>query len=306
MKRPNSCFQSIEGEDPSNPDRFAVELFLDKSHAEVFRCAICLEIPSVSRVVEHTRCGSVFCKSCLAEWVQTKPVCPVCRRRFGSHNPLTQSHLALNKSHKQLKLKCTESSCGWTGSLEDFAKHTNECLYTKRKCKYAHGGCDYLGNIEEMKEHEIKSKDFHLELCSAKLAKIMREASKLEDQPANKKPYISLNQPPSFSAGSAFHGLTQPRGPVFNVHHTTGPHINIGHSHNRHFVSQSQQQNHEENIYNSMLDDLDNSLVIIGSSSYNMYSEENSISAERPHDQEVFFWNYYNIQSLLILNRFNN
>lgn len=176
--------ENKEEEDTSVVKRYPTELFIDSKTAEQFVCPICMMIPADNMIADDTRCGTVFCKPCIKAWTKERNLCPHCRRRFDIRNPTKNTSFTLIKMHRNLAMKCAEPLCKWTGSLEKYQSHNQECALVKKKCKYSIAGCTFMGKQEELKEHELANLSNHLEKCYSKLV-AKREESKSEQNEDN-------------------------------------------------------------------------------------------------------------------------
>eukprot|EP00347_Sterkiella_histriomuscorum_P005275 403357219 len=101
-----------------------------QAYQNIINCSICTEILVLSKEPQYCqKCQStVFCKSCISKWVQSKGRCPLCQ----TENP----HMADVKDNPNLlglmnnvKLYCKwrPKGCEEIIKLADFEKHNDEC-----------------------------------------------------------------------------------------------------------------------------------------------------------------------------------
>ncbi len=95
-----------------------------------------------------------FCLSCIEQWMDIHPTCPICRGGLGSD----KLHVCteVERELKCLQTKCPSliaihsfimdtSLCAWTGSYTSCRSHImRECDFHFSSCKYIHRGCPEL------------------------------------------------------------------------------------------------------------------------------------------------------------------
>ena len=142
---------------------YDLDLFEDKKLAESFICIICQEVPGLGEIVDHGKCGAIFCYHCITEWLKKKQVCPKCKEIFGK--------ITLSKDHSKflhnlicgLKIKCP-NSCSWVGEFKDLGQHliNEEAKSKSYNCPYQIIGCEIIGTKDFIENHLIENTKEHL------------------------------------------------------------------------------------------------------------------------------------------------
>ncbi len=122
---------------------YPLEVFVDKTKAENFVCAICLCVPSEP---VQTNCDHVFCNSCISSDLLQKRQCPLCRTPIPANLFITENaqpkNILLKSTIDSLHIQCTNSDleCQWKGAVKDLSSHLSEaCAFVS--CPLAHYGC---------------------------------------------------------------------------------------------------------------------------------------------------------------------
>ena len=90
-------------------------------------CPVCLEVQVDPHQV--TCCGKIFCKSCLDKLINEGQKCPICRSSFFEDHQQFRD-LNTERKIKQLRVRCKniEKGCEWVGNLKDMKEfHILEC-----------------------------------------------------------------------------------------------------------------------------------------------------------------------------------
>ena len=106
--------------------------------SQKYSCRIC-KIEPLKEPCLTECCGQHFCRSCLTDWLQTRPqkICPCCRQENFAH--------ILNKSLKreieELYIMCTHhrDGCEWVGHPEYLNGHLTSgggCEYVEVECNF--------------------------------------------------------------------------------------------------------------------------------------------------------------------------
>ena len=82
-------------------------------------------------------CGKVFCKDCITEVNERIGSCPNCRKA----SPKIFNDLRGAREIKRLKVSCKneDKGCNWSGALESYKTHTEECGFKEVECPNAPG-----------------------------------------------------------------------------------------------------------------------------------------------------------------------
>ena len=105
--------------------------FVDPPPDELM-CMICHHVAREAHQVEC--CGKVFCKAWINERMGS---CPNCRKA----SPKIFNDLRGAREIKRLKVSCKneDKGCDWSGALESYKTHTEECGFKEVKCPNAPG-----------------------------------------------------------------------------------------------------------------------------------------------------------------------
>ena len=93
-------------------------------------CMICHHVAREAHQVEC--CGKVFCKACITEVNERMGSCPNCRKA----SPKVFSDLRGAREIKRLKVACKneDKGCDWSGALESYETHHEECGWKEVVC----------------------------------------------------------------------------------------------------------------------------------------------------------------------------
>lgn len=115
-------------------------------------CPICSAV--LENPLQATPCEHAFCKSCIHEWMQRQPTCPVDR------NPLTEQNLRcvpriLRNLLARLNINCDNKPYGCQAvlKLELLPNHLAECEFNPKKPLPCEKGCGLIIPKDELKDH---------------------------------------------------------------------------------------------------------------------------------------------------------
>ena len=95
-------------------------------------CSICADL---LQTPEETKCGHIYCNSCLRKSQEFNNNCPICREPI--HKETIRNSLIIERQINNLKIKCIHHELG----------------------------CAWFGMIIELKSHLYKNCDFQMKLC---------------------------------------------------------------------------------------------------------------------------------------------
>lgn len=61
---------------------------------------------------------------------------------------------------------CPGIDCMWKGKISELDDHLKNCDKFTKKCPFFAIGCEFIGNMTKIKEHNIKSMDYHENLAN--------------------------------------------------------------------------------------------------------------------------------------------
>ena len=93
-------------------------------------CMVCHHVAKEAHQVEC--CGKIFCKTCITEVNGRMGICPNCRKA----SPKIFSDLRSVRDVKRLMVACEneEKGCGWSGAMESYETHKEECGFKEVQC----------------------------------------------------------------------------------------------------------------------------------------------------------------------------
>ena len=132
-------------------------------------CMICHHVAREAHQVEC--CGKVFCKACITEVNERMGSCPNCRKA----SPKIFSDLRGSREIKRLKVACKneDKGCDWSGALESYETHEEECGWKEVECPNEGCGEKILKHFVE--EHLSVSCPRRKEKCSVCLEMVAHE-----------------------------------------------------------------------------------------------------------------------------------
>ena len=123
-------------------------------------CMVCHHVAKEAHQVEC--CGKVFCKTCIMEVNERMGSCPNCRVT----SPKIFSDLRGIREIKRLKVSCgnEEKGCDWTGALDSYETHEEECGFKEVNCP--NSGCSEAILRRVLEEHLINTCPRRKEKCT--------------------------------------------------------------------------------------------------------------------------------------------
>jgi len=143
------------------------DYFVDKVKVSENICSICFNVPLPANVVDHGKCGAVFCFKCIDVWIKKKNNCPKCNGLFKDIKLSKDNNRYVYSTIIGLKLTCPENftQCNWIGELGDLEKHleSDRKRLVQKDCPYKIAGCTYKCCEETMHKHLSEQAKFHAE-----------------------------------------------------------------------------------------------------------------------------------------------
>eukprot|EP00826_Nyctotherus_ovalis_P012087 TRINITY_DN13156_c0_g4_i1.p1 TRINITY_DN13156_c0_g4~~TRINITY_DN13156_c0_g4_i1.p1 ORF type:complete len:400 (+),score=51.90 TRINITY_DN13156_c0_g4_i1:48-1202(+) len=177
---------------------YALSLFVDTDKAKLFICCICHKIPSGASMVDHTKCGSIFCSSCITEGLKKEAKCIGCKETFDLSVLSKEGNRAVYNILQNLKIKCPFNGrqCAWIGDFADLPKHLKDDRkkYSLVHCPYMSAGCGKWAVQDVIDEHILDSTLFHSHLF-AEYSKVQEGKLKaLRNETAKASEKLAVNR----------------------------------------------------------------------------------------------------------------
>jgi len=151
-------------------NNYSLSIFIDTQKAKKFCCYICYNIPFGTSIVDHSKCDSVFCFSCITEWIKKKNKCPNCGEEFGVPVLAKEGNRILYNILQDFDVKCpfNTSVCTWVGNYADLPKHFEDDRkkYKLVDCPYKIAGCKKCAVKEIIDTHLTEEALFHSQLVT--------------------------------------------------------------------------------------------------------------------------------------------
>ena len=126
-------------------------LTLDSLNSD-FICPFCTKI--LRNPVACKECNEInFCEKCLIN-CQKDNLCPGCHCELYGKNLKPNKYFL--KIYNEMKIKCKNKDCEWSGSFEEFFQHEIQCDQNQISCIMKHYGCKWTGNKKDYDEIHVK------------------------------------------------------------------------------------------------------------------------------------------------------
>ena len=125
---------------------------------DLIKCTICLEI--ILKPYECDICGSLFCESCITEWLSNQKTCPMKCTNY----KITKAKINTRKMLNLVQLKCLYApDCNVETTYWRMLEHESQCPFQKMKCP--NFPCNYEGSFKDIKPHLLSQCPYVLYEC---------------------------------------------------------------------------------------------------------------------------------------------
>jgi len=128
-------------------------MYLYKS-LPLYKIVTAYEDWQVSNVLQAPVCEHAFCRTCINEWINRQPTCPLDR------TPITSTQLRavpriLRNLLARLCIKCDNImyGCNMVVKLDCLAMHLEQCEYNPKRPMQCEQGCSLIIPKNELKDH---------------------------------------------------------------------------------------------------------------------------------------------------------
>ena len=149
--------------------------FIGKPDQDFF-CQICGEIANEPH--QSNCCSSLLCRSCIPE-----SECPICLKSgICKSYPDRRSQRRI----QQMEVICPNAphglECQWRGELSAVAEHQLECQRETIPCPYTKIGCEAQVYRCDVKTHEEKHKQVHLDLSMKMVLSLTTAVEEMQEK----------------------------------------------------------------------------------------------------------------------------
>ncbi|XP_013107963.1 TNF receptor-associated factor 6 [Stomoxys calcitrans] len=176
-----------------------------------YECAICMNWLNEPVL---TKCGHLFCKSCLNSWLRNKSQwCPMDNKKI-TENDIFPDNFT-KREIEQIQLKCpnTKLGCDYIASPLEMERHKHNCPYrsdeepTEEKCPFASIKCEFVGRPETnaLEMHLKEDMPHHLQLMLRSLQNTAISTwnpQKPQKSAAQTNGHSGLPPPPQYANGA--------------------------------------------------------------------------------------------------------
>jgi len=133
-------------------------------------CSICKQV--LREPQQNADCGHIFCKTCIGRVQAMKKPCPECNAELN-----TFPNRNLQRTLNQLQVRCTGTyqniGCDWTGELGELKKHLLAgCSFP---CKFSYASCTVRTTRTDTVTHMKEGQTHHIQLLAEKVKEQNRQ-----------------------------------------------------------------------------------------------------------------------------------
>ena len=122
--------------------------FLENDLPSDYECPVCLLVLRDPQMVSC--CGRKYCSTCISRISEAAKPCPFCKDPFQC-----MAEKQLNRRILDLKVRCgkTKLGCDWVGEIRQIENHeATACMYTETLCSL---GCGVVIQRQYLEQHEV-------------------------------------------------------------------------------------------------------------------------------------------------------
>ncbi|XP_066910201.1 restin homolog [Clytia hemisphaerica] len=152
----------------SKPIGFQFEIAGDDK--ESFQCPLCEAI--VRHATELPCCAQLLCKDCSIQYEKEEEerqgrhldlfTCIACKETYNNKEKTWVK--STDKIIQRLQVKCSQKSCDWIGSIQNYQAHEKICDYLEVNCQHFDLGCSQTMERRHLSKHNIENETNHQNL----------------------------------------------------------------------------------------------------------------------------------------------